>query len=129
MRSRGTPGTRGIAGWLDGLTRGKRFRQGTPISVNGWAFATTGIASIALQIDGREILRSRQHGFAGPYVAPAYPGLDVDLTTRSGFVARLDTAGISLGQHELRAACVLPDGSTVILSPGRHFEIVPAPPS
>jgi len=125
---RGTPGARGIAAWIGAPTRGKRFRQGTPISVNGWAFATPGIANIALYLDGREILRSRQHGFAGPYVSPFFPEVDVELTTRSGFIARLDTADISPGRHVLKAACVLPDGSTVVASPGRRFEILPAPP-
>ena len=125
----GTPGTRVVAGWLGTPTRGKRFRSGTPMWVSGWAFATTGITHIVLQIDGREVLRSRQHGFARPEVGTLYPTLDPDLTNSSGFAVRLDTSGIAPGRHELRAACVLPDGSSVPLPPVRRFDVIAAPSS
>jgi len=102
----------------------KRFVRGEPFNVDGWVYSTRGIAALHYHIDGQLVLRSRQHGFALPNVAAAFPDVPTDVATYSGFVARVDTTALAPGRHVLTVTCVHPDGSETALPDARTFDVV-----
>lgn len=115
---------RSFRGLLGAPGNRRRFASGDPIAVDGWAFSGKGIVAIAFLVDGVEVARTRQHGFARGDVAASYPRVNATLALHSGFRARIDTTGMAAGKHRLRAMAVHPDGSQSPLSESRRFEIV-----
>jgi len=124
----GTGGAELVQGWLSSPTSGKQFRQGERVQLNGWVFSTRGIREIVFDVDGEEVQRSHQHGFARPDVAAGFPQVDPSLATNSGFVAQLDTSRLPPGPHVVTAAVANADGSLSPFRPARRFEVAAASP-
>ena len=120
----GAPGPARVAGFVDEPQPSQRFVHGDRIPVSGWMFATQGVREVVLSVDGRERARSRQHGFARLDVRAAFPEVDPELATHSGFIANIETAGLQPGIHAVAAAAVHPDGTFSAFGTPRQFEII-----
>jgi len=88
------------------------------ILVRGWIFSTKGISSLSYEIDGKEVKRSRMHGYYRPDVAQAFKDVDTRVATYSGFGGAISVTGD--GRHVLVIRAIQPDGSSQTL-PSREF--------
>lgn len=107
-------------GYLDPVEGGP---AGMSISVGGWAFSARGVMELRVLVDGQEVARTRQHGFRRDDVAAAFPGVDRALASESGFLATLDSSGLSAGTHQLGLEIVHPDGSNTPIGELRRFTL------
>jgi hypothetical protein len=108
------------SGYLDTVEAGM---MGSPISASGWAFSARGVTELRLLVDGRELARTRQHGFRRDDVPYAFPDVDRTLAAESGFMATIDSSGLSAGTHQFSVEIIHPDGSGAPINGQRRFTL------
>lgn len=97
--------------WIDAPASGARVARGDPLVVRGWAFKDgSGIAGVALLLDGRRVAQAR-YALDAPGVRRYWTLSNDPQHPRVGFDARLDLRGTPPGRHWLGLRLHGRDGS------------------
>lgn len=95
-------------GWVDTPSPGATLSGSIPMK--GWAADETGITSVCLYVDRKQVSCTEDITIARPDVAAAWP--TIPGSEKSGWQMQLDTSSLSPGQHQMLFQATSKSGTT-----------------
>lgn len=110
-----------VLGNIDTPISNQIYELSEEMIISGWSLDTTGIESVNIYIDGKEI-GTAEYGMERKDVLKEYP--DMNNSLNSGFQYVIKLEGMSLGVHELSVKIINVNSEELILPSNVLFNIV-----